>query len=128
MTTEPTEPSEEPTPPWTRIPSLNQYAAAQWQRMREDYGTTITEDRELYPVSSWESTWYADVVKAVDAGVLPSGKLWRSLTDHQQHGLLRTHRALSDDEFARELVELRWPDRRRKPREGAAPAVVTEGQ
>lgn len=102
------------TPVPTRIPSLRQFAEQRWQDMREEYGVTLREVRELYPVPSFEGQWWATVRDAVEAGVLPSGKLWRSLTDHEQLHLLRTRRALGDAEFTRQLVDLKHPDRRRR--------------
>lgn len=98
------EASAPPAP--TRVPTLRQYAESRWTEMRQEYGTTLTEAKRLYPVSGFEAEWFRAVTAGVESGLVPSGKLWRSLTDHQQHGLLRTRRALSDQEFTRKLVLL----------------------
>lgn len=88
------------------ILTLRQFAAADWHRMASEYGVTLTEARDLYPVDSYESDWFSHVLTRVNAGDLPSWRLWRSLTDHQRSHVLRVPRALRDNDFTRQLVNL----------------------
>lgn len=90
----------------TSIPTLRQYAQTEWERMRAEYGVTVAEASDLYPVTSFEADWFRATLASVDAGNVPSWQLWRSLTDHQRSHLLRTSRALRDDAFTRKLVAL----------------------
>lgn len=88
------------------VMTLRQYVRSDHERMRNEYGLSLVEIEGLYPKESYESRWYGYLSEEVNAGRLPSTRLWRSLTLHQQSGLLRTTRALGDNAFTHRLVSM----------------------
>lgn len=110
MSTEATETTETMAP----ILTLLQYADREHRRMHAKYGVSLAEAARLYPVRGYGIEWFGYLRKQIEAGNVPSTRLWRSLSVHQQYGLLRTTRALRDDAFTRRLVSMTDQDRDRR--------------
>lgn len=90
------------------ILTLRQFADREHRRLAVKYrDVTLAEIADLYPAdgSTIRADWWDHVVANVEAGVLPSTRLWRSLDNRQQYALLRTTRALRDDAFTRALID-----------------------
>lgn len=93
----------------TAILTRRQFAAREHQRLATAYpDVTRAEIVDAYPAdgSTIGQRWWTYLEGEVEAGHLPSTRLWRSLTDREQYALLRTHRALADDEFTGQLIAM----------------------
>ena len=89
------------------IPTFRQYVDNRRRLAAAKYGITLAEAARELPDSRYRSEWRELVVKLFEDGNadMPT-RLWRSLDEGLRYRVLRTSRALRDDELTRHLRAL----------------------
>lgn len=85
------------------VPTFKQYVKQIHRKASLRHGITLLEARRELPASNYWADWRAEVVTLFNEGAGIPTKLWRSFDETLQRRILRTPRALRDDELTREL-------------------------
>jgi len=87
-----------------RVPTFRQYLDRERRRIATKNSTPIARVARRMPESAFFNDWRDHVVRAFnDGATIPTG-LWRSLDEPLRYRVLRTHRALSDDDLTSHLI------------------------
>ena len=88
------------------ILTLPQYADREQRSLVERYGVTLAHAVELYPRRHYRSEWWKYVLSEFNDGGEFTTRQWRALTADERFYVLRTTRALRDNDLTHRMALL----------------------